>query len=112
MAALIFKLRKEFIGSATQFEAGATFRVNQKWLSEVLHGKKYLGGKQKPPSGKGTKSDPLQIGSEKEETEETETQEVKQGAKHKPDDNDDEGEEDDNFKTMDRKTVQANDHNF
>ena len=53
--------------------------------------------KQKPPTGKGTQSDPLQLGSEEEETE---TKEVKQATKHKPDDDDDNKEEDDDFETF------------
>ena len=89
----------EFVGSTTQFEAAVAFGVNQKRLSEVLHRKKYLGGKQKPPTGKGTQSDPLQLGSKKEEAE---TQEEKWATKCKPDDDDNE-DEDDDFETLGQK---------
>ena len=47
LAALVyFKLKQQLLGGAKQFEAAVRYKVPQKCLSEFLHGKKYLGGKQ------------------------------------------------------------------
>ena len=59
LAALVyFKLCQQIIGGAKQFEAAARYSVNQKKLSEVIHGKKYLGGKQRKRKATGTKEEP------------------------------------------------------
>ena len=46
LAALVyFKLKQQLLGGAKQFEVAAKYKINQKNLSEILHGKKYLVGK-------------------------------------------------------------------
>ena len=42
-----FKLKQQVLGGTEQFEAAARYKVTQKNLIGILHGKKYLGGKQK-----------------------------------------------------------------
>ena len=39
-----FKLKQQLLREAKQFEAAARYKINQKCLSEILHGKKCLGG--------------------------------------------------------------------
>ena len=53
-----FKLKQQVLEGTKQFEAAARYKVTQKHLSEILHGKKYLGGKQKQQRATGTKDDP------------------------------------------------------
>ena len=78
MALSYFKLKQQILGGAKQFEAAARYKVTQKHFSEILHGKKSLGAKQKQHRASGTKGDPELIedddkGEEgKEEEEETE----------------------------------------
>ena len=73
LAALVyFKLCQQTIGGTKQFEVAAHYNMNQKRLSEVIHSKKYLGGKQKKQKGAGTKGDPEIIDEEDEEEEEEE----------------------------------------
>ena len=76
LAALVyFKLCQQTIGGTKQFEVAAHYNMNQKRLSEVIHSKKYLGGKQKKQKGAGTKGDPEIIDEEDEEEEEEEGEE-------------------------------------
>lgn len=90
LAALVyFKMCREFMGMATQFEAVAAFGINQRRLSEVLHGQKYLGGKQKV-NVKGTEEDLLQVASEGNEEEEENEEKKKQNPKRKITDDDEE----------------------
>ena len=73
-ALMYFKLHQQIIGSAKQFKAVAHYSVNQKRLSEVIHGKKYLRKKQKH-KGKGTEDDPEILHKEEELEEEGEEEE-------------------------------------
>ena len=99
-----FKLKQQVLGGTKQFEVAARYKVTQKHLSEILHGKKYLGGKQKQYRATGTKDDPELIDNddkkeeekeEQEETEEMEEQAENPSSKWKQDEDDD---EDDTFK--------------
>ena len=81
VALVYFKLHQQTIGGAKQFEAAAHYNVNQKRLSEVIHGKKYLGGEQKKQKTAGTKSGPELIDKDdKEEEEEEQEEEEAEGA--------------------------------
>lgn len=58
-ALMYFKLRKAIFSNANKFESAHRYGVNPKWLSEIIHGRKYMGGKQRKRSG--TKEHPLEI---------------------------------------------------
>ena len=82
LAALVyFKLKQELLRGAKQFEVAVRYKINQKCLREILHGKKYLGGKQKKHRASGTKGDTKLIEDEDKEGEEEEEPEgrVEQG---------------------------------
>lgn len=64
-ATVYYKLKQQIFCWAKQFEAAAHYGVNQKWLSELLHGRKYLGGKQ--CILRGMKENPEVIEDEEEE---------------------------------------------
>ena len=46
-AVMYFKLRKAILGDATQCESANRYGVNCNWLSEIIHERKYMGGKQR-----------------------------------------------------------------
>ena len=64
--------------------------MNQKRLSEVIHGKKYLGGKQKKQKAAGMKSDPEVTDEEEDEDEQEEVAgaEAKSRKRKRTDDDD------------------------
>ena len=96
LAALVyFKLKQQLICGTHQFEATARYKINQKWLSEILHRKRYLGGMQWKCKVSDTKEDPEVIDDNNNEEEDVEDEEMgdteKQGQKRKfAEDNDDE----------------------
>ena len=46
VALVYFKLKQQLLEGAKQFKVAVRYKVPQKCLSEILHGNKYLGGKQ------------------------------------------------------------------
>ena len=83
LAALVyFKLKQQLLGGAKQFEVVAIYKINQKWLSEILHGKKYLGGKQAKHRASGTKDNPKVVDDESKEKAEEEKEEDEEEEKH------------------------------
>ena len=74
----VFKLKQQ-LGGAKQFKAESRYKINQKCLSEILHGKKYLGRKQKKHRASGTKDDPKLIEDKEEEGEAKGEQEEPEG---------------------------------
>ena len=64
-ATIYFRLKQQIFGNGKQFQAARRYGITAKCLSELLHGRKYLGGKQQ--AALSAVDDPEYIDNDKEE---------------------------------------------